>query len=407
MSTRTKLFPYPEQRALEDAAFEREVVPTRIHSLLLPVWKVTVQATVVVAEDYDLIDRYLSRGIAEAGLSTTAELAGFFSLEPALVDRALRALEAVGHLGITEGRWWLTDIGLRSVREGKRYEVVNEDRRELYFDGFGSRPLPKFCYDPTKVTLLPPDDLPTGFHGLFTRWSFDPAALPALSAHPDRARLNLPERIDNPRPLGPPELGYLPLIVVRGASRSGRHRYLAYSQASGEADPDLGALVESTPDIARSLEHEQRAANPEHEEQRARDWIARNGLTNHRVARLPNGLLRVVLPARSFGPDGPLPLYQLGSFVVRGNGFFQPWSDDARLRQRALLSRTRSLLAARSRADAGQVWARVERVARQLEIPGLDRAKLRDLAVRSGAEALVVQLEELDRDARGSHGATS
>ncbi|XVV00632.1 hypothetical protein ACQPW3_24745 [Actinosynnema sp. CA-248983] len=401
MSTRSKLFPYPEQRALEDAAFEREVVPTRIHSLLLPVWKVTVQATVVVAEDYDLIDRYLSRGIAEAGLSTTAELAGFFALEPALVDRALRALEAVGHLRITEGRWWLTDIGLRSVREGKRYEVVNEDRRELYFDGFGSRPLPKFCYDPSKVTLLPPDDLPTGggFHSLFTRWSFDPAALPALSAHPDRARLNLPERVDDPRPLGPPELGYLPLIVVRGVARSGRHRYLAYSQASGEADPDLGALVESTPDIARSLEHEQRAADPKHEEQRAREWIDRNGLADHRVVRLPNGLLRVVLPAAGFGPDGPLPLSQLGSFVVRGNGFFQPWCEDARVRQRALLSRTRSLLAARSRTD---VWPRIERVARQLDITGFDRATLRDLAVRWGEEALVAQLDEPARNGRGT-----
>ncbi|MFT7841264.1 hypothetical protein Q5530_34450 [Saccharothrix sp. BKS2] len=162
MSSRAKLFPYPELRALEDAAFEHEVVPTRIHSLLLPVWKVTVQATVVVAEDYDLIDRHLSRGIAEAGLTTTAELAAFFSLDPLLVERALRALEAIGHLGTTDGRWWLTEVGLRSVREGRRYEVANEDRRVLYFDGFASRPLTKVCYDPRKVTLLPPDELPTG-----------------------------------------------------------------------------------------------------------------------------------------------------------------------------------------------------------------------------------------------------
>ncbi|PSL53268.1 hypothetical protein B0I31_10958 [Saccharothrix carnea] len=397
MSSRAKLFPYPELRALEDAAFEHEVVPTRLHSLLLPVWKVTVQATVIVAEDYDLIDRHLSRGIAEAGLTTTAELAAFFSLDPVLVDRALRALEAIGHLGTANGRWWLTEVGLRSVRDGRRYEVANEDRRVLYFDGFASRPLTKVCYDPRKVTLLSPDELPTGkrFQRLFTRWSFDLAALPALSGNPERARFNLPERIDNPRPLGPPELAYLPLIVVRGLSRTGRARYLAYTQAAGEADSDLGALIEATPDITDILEHEQRAADPEHEEKWARKWVDQYELTGHHLVRLPNGLLRVVLPGRSFGADGGLPLYQLGSFVVRGDSFFQPWCDDVRLRQKAMLSRARSLLGARSRLETGRAWPRIEQIARQLDLGEVDVGTLRALAIQSGETVLVTQLDEL------------
>ncbi|MCE6996120.1 hypothetical protein LZG04_15100 [Saccharothrix sp. S26] len=397
MSTKAKLFPYPEQRALEDATFERDIIPLRIHSLLLPVWKVTVQATVVVAEDYDLIDRYLSRGIAEAGLSTTPELAAFFSLEPALVDRALRALEAVGHLGTTDGHWRLTEVGLRSVRDGRRYEVTNEDRRELYFDGFASRPLPKVCYDPRKVTLLSPDDVPPNgwFRELFTRWSFDLAALPALSTNPDRARFNLPERIDNPRPLGPPELVYLPLIVVSGVSPAGRARHLAYTQASGEADQDLSALVESTPDITASLRNEQHAAEPDREEKQATEWADRLDLTDHRLVRLPSGLLRVVLPAEHFGADRALPLHQLGSFVVRGSTFFQPWCDDVRLRQRALLSRTRSLLTTRARIDTTRIRPRLERVARQLDAGRADLTTLRALAERSGDTGLVTRLDEL------------
>ncbi|MCS7480368.1 hypothetical protein ACFFQW_16585 [Umezawaea endophytica] len=401
MTTRTKLFTYPEQRTLEDAAFEREVVPTRIHSLLLPVWKVTVRATVVVAEDYDLIDRYLSRGIAEAGLSTTAALAEFFALDPPLVDRALRALEAVGHVGQADGHWRLTEVGLWSVRDGRRYEVANEDRRELYFDGFASRPLTKVCYDPSKVTMLSPDDLTSTagrFTPLFSRWSFDPEALRTLSAHPDRARFNLPERIDNANPIGPPELTYLPLIVVSGVSRSGRPQHLAYSQASGEADLDLSALVESTPDITRSLENEQHAANPDQEEKRAREWVDRYDLTGHHLLRLRSGLLRIVLPGKHFRTDGPLRMHQLGSFVVRGNSFFQPWCDDQHLRRQALLSRVKSLLGTRSRTSTARLWPRIERVARQLDVGTIDQTELRALAVRAGDTTLVTQLDELARN---------
>ncbi|MFT7841263.1 hypothetical protein Q5530_34445 [Saccharothrix sp. BKS2] len=194
---------------------------------------------------------------------------------------------------------------------------------------------------------------------------------------------------------------YLPLIVVRGLSRSNRVRYLAYTQAAGEADLDLGALVEATPDIAASLEHEQRAADPAHEEQRVREWADRYDLVGHRLVRQRSGLLRVVLPRSSFGANGALPLHQLGSFVVRGNGFFQPWCDDARLRQQALLGRLRSLLGARSRLDTGRVWPRIEQVARQLDVGEVDVGTLRALAVRSGETVLVAQLDELARASSG------
>ena len=49
-----------------------------IFALLLPVWRVDVQATVTDAEDYALIDRYLERGIASAGLDTRRSLASFW-----------------------------------------------------------------------------------------------------------------------------------------------------------------------------------------------------------------------------------------------------------------------------------------------------------------------------------------
>lgn len=388
-----KLFPYPEKRAIEDAAFARGVTPTRFHRLLLPVWKVTIRATVTVAEDYDLIDRYLSRGIAEGGLATTAELADFFRLEPVLVDRALRALEAIGHVRRTDGRWWLTEVGLWSVREGKRYAVVHEDRRELYFDAFGSRPLTKPYYDARRITLLPAGDGPAYFDRLHSFKGFDVAALTALSRDPERTAFNLPERIDDPQQLGPPDLVYLPLLAVRGVERIGTIRYLAYNQAGGEADPWLGGLLMATPEVVRTLENEQRGAKPADDEAQVRHWASGQGLSGHRVVRLPSGLVRVVLPAGRFGEDG-LPLHDLGSFVVRRTSLFQPWCDDERVRRRALLSRVDQLLSTRSRVEAQR--ARIGQVARQLDLGGIDVPELRRMALRAGRQDLATRLEALE-----------
>jgi len=154
MNVKTRLIPYPEERALEDAAYARGTAPTRIFAILLPVWCVEIMATITEGEPYELIDRYLERGIAEANLGTVAELAEFFALDEVLVDRALQFLTAIGHVKTSKGRLVLTELGLRSVRDQVRYVVTREDRRKLYFDAFGSRPLPRPYYDHRRVTLL-------------------------------------------------------------------------------------------------------------------------------------------------------------------------------------------------------------------------------------------------------------
>ncbi|WUI01558.1 hypothetical protein OHR68_06980 [Spirillospora sp. NBC_00431] len=137
------LIPYPEEHTLEDAAYARGERSTRIYHLLLPVWGVEIRATVTEAEPYDLIDYYLERGIRACALDTTAELADLFSLDEVLVDRALRVLARIGHVGDDEGWVALTEIGLRSVQDRWRYTVRVLDRRELYFDGICSQPLPR------------------------------------------------------------------------------------------------------------------------------------------------------------------------------------------------------------------------------------------------------------------------
>ncbi|MPZ83877.1 MAG: hypothetical protein GEV28_27185 [Actinophytocola sp.] len=399
---RTAPFSFPEQRVLEDAAFARGVVPTRIFALLLPVWSVTIQADITEAEDYELIDRFLARGIAEGGLRTTAELAAFYALEPELVDRALRALVAIQHLVPSGDGWELTPIGLASVRDRKKYIVTREDRRMLYFAAFGSQPLARQYYDTRKITLIPAartDEIRSGggplFHVLFPTRGLDGRALEALAANPDRDRFNLPERIERPRRLGSDELVHLPLYVVRGRTSRGGRCHLAYNQAAAEADPDMSDLIDRTPEIVTVLDAEVASVRHDDDAKRARDWPDKRGLGEHRPERAPSGgSLRVRLPASRFGKDG-LPVDRVGTFVVQGNGFFQLWCTDAAMRRRALLARVNNIMARWSTMDRDAIAGRVDRIARQLELGSIDLAELRDIARANDHGALSAQLDRV------------
>lgn len=389
MTTRTRLFPYPEQRVLEDAAFARAITPTRIFPLLFPVWCVTVSATVTEAEDYDLIDRYLERGIAEGRFTTTADLARFFALDEPLVDRALRALAAIGHVTWSNGVWTLTPLGLRSTQDRKRYVIKAEDRRKLYFDGWGSRPLTRPHYDARKVTMAPLCADFGFFRALLTTRGFDDSALARLANHPDRDRFNLPERVDNPRVVCAPEQLYLPVYVVRGLEGR-RVRYLAYGQASDEADPDLTAIAESTQEIAGVLETE--AGGAHDDGSRAREWLERNGLGNHRRTGSGSGMPRVVLPGTAFGGERGQPLHRVGSFVVQGSGFFQVWCQDASVRRRALLERLEHYVTARSQIARAQVESKLAQLGRQLEFTGLTLDDVVAMAEKAGKRRLASAL---------------
>jgi hypothetical protein len=398
---RTQLFSFPEQRVLEDAAFARDVVPTRIFALLLPVWSVTVQADITEAEDYELIDRFLARGIAEGDLTTTAELADFYALDPELVDRALRALAAIGHVTHGSGRWTLTGLGLRSVRDRKRYIVTRGDRRKLYFTAFGSQPLTRPYYDTRKVTLVTAGDVPEirsangpRFHTLMTTRGLDGNALDALAANPQRDRFNMPDRVEGLRRLGSDELVYLPVYVVRARTPQGRKRYLAYGQASAEADPDLSDVIERSPEVIAVLEAEMTAIRHDEELERVRAWLRKQGLGEQPLERVSSDdLLRVCLPANRFGGNG-LSLNRVGSFVVQANSLFQLWCDDEAVRRLALLSRIDTILARRSKVDRVVVDL-IERLARQLELGRLSLSDVRDEAAANKRHALAAQLNGL------------
>lgn len=132
-----------------------DVRPVRFVPLLLPMWAVEVRATVRQAHAYDVFDRYLTRALAEAGLSGTAELAAFFGVETVLVERTARFLEGIGHVRVAGDRVELTGLGRRSVADGRRYLLSRGRRMTLRFDGRRADPVP-FAHATHSVWLAEP-----------------------------------------------------------------------------------------------------------------------------------------------------------------------------------------------------------------------------------------------------------
>jgi hypothetical protein len=393
---------YPEERALEDAAFVQGATPTRILAVLFPVWCVEVEATVTESEPYAVIDKYVERGIAEARLTTASQLADFLGLSLVVVSRALRFLAAIGHVTQHGETLAITELGIRSLREDRRYTVTVRDRRKLYFDAFTSQPLTRPYYDSGTVTLL--DDAAARavraqrngprFHPLFSLTSFDPQALARLAVNPERDRFNLPERIDEPRPVSVPTTVFLPLYVVRAVRHGGRRCCLVYSQVGDTADADLAPLVESS-EVPRLLDTEIVDGRGGRDAKLAREWLQKRGLARFAPEQTSNGTWQVTLPPGSFDGDGQVALTKVGSYVMLGSGFLRIWCASEEVRRRALLERINSYLGYRARPDRADVEAQAGQIARQLDLGAVDLALLGRMARAAANRGLADQLARL------------
>jgi hypothetical protein len=390
----TDLMPYLPERALEDTAFGHDLNPIRLHTLFLPIWQVEVRATTTEGKPYELIDRYLERGIAEGDLRTVAELSRFFALDEVLVDRAVRFLLRIGHLGsAADGALNLTDLGHQSLRDNMRYVVTRQDRRKMYFDAYESRPLSRRYYDPGVVTFRTPAEIRAerSFRILAATRGFRREVLNTLSEHPDRQHYNLPDRLENPESLRE-DCVFLPIYLVETMGRGGGTRLLAYSQAADTADKELSELCERTQQIGGTLTNEQTNEAEQHE--RIAKWLARHGLTGHQPVRLIHGAWRIVLPVSAFKPAGPLALTRLGSFTALATTVVHIWCEDRNLRERALLARIDAYLERRDRSSADSA-ALVSRVGTQLGFESVDLARIRTLAAAAGRTKLVSRLDGL------------
>jgi hypothetical protein len=404
----SRLIKYPEERAVEDAAFGQGLTPTRLCRVLLPVWRVDVRATIYDSEPYDLIDRYLEAAIARGRVRSAHELAEFYGLDVAVTGSAARFLASIGHLYRDDGgRLVLSELGLQSVREGRRYTRALEDRRHLYFDGFTCRPLTRAFYDDRAVTFLDgtrlAEVLADTAWGAFTpvdripRLGFDPEALAALARLPaaERDRFNLPEQVISPTIAAAPEQLYLPLYVVRAIGQGGAVRYLAYTQASQEADPEWSRVCTVAIEVATVVENEYQSGRDDGEEKAVRRWVERRFTGGRFDVGWRDGVLIADLPAAAFSGADSLEPRRIGSFIKMDGWYFRLWCDDDSLRFRALLDLTDAYLGMRAKISADETAKRLTRFCRQVALSPMSAAEIAHLARNAGNRTLAVQLDKL------------
>ncbi|MDA3647936.1 hypothetical protein LZ318_07205 [Saccharopolyspora indica] len=388
-----------KRSALEDAAYRQGVCPTRVFRVLFPVHEVEVRATTRTGRDYALIDKFIERSIDDGEFTTVRDLAKFLSLDPVLVDRAVRVLHRIGHLSSRGDQLALTSLAHESLAANTCFEIRREDRRKLYFDGFRSKPLHRRYYQDSTVFLDPSEARARAerdeFVWLTSTWQFRREALTDLEKNPDRDKFNLPLSVENPED-AQPEYVYLPLFLVRTVVRGGYVRYLAYSEAvRGQLDEELSDLCTNLPDIGFTLQNE--TPPVEMQEQIVRGWLERNAPPGRELFQHPDGSWQADLTPEDFGPAAQRGITDVGSFVDLRTVVVRVWCQDHEVRRRALLTRAKSLLGVfryrpQDRADL------LRMTGDQLDFPDLNDTRLRALATEAGETDLLNQLDQLDND---------
>lgn len=413
---------YQEERAAEDALYGQGVAPTRLCRLLLPVWRVQIQAEIYQSQPYDLIDKYVTAAIAQGGLRSVSEVAAFYGLDEAVVGGAARFLSSVGHLERgTEGHLTLTELGLRSVRDNRRYTRSLEDRRQLYLDGFTNCPLKSAYYDEGTMTYLDNAQLSRRLAGTGEAgWTAGPSraagrevftpviqipphvpgaeALSALAglSPEERAQFNLPEEVVAPSLTGTVQV-YLPAYVVRAVDKAGAVRYLAYTQVSDEADAEWSRACSAAVEVTALVENEHLGGD-QGEERAARQWLSKaladiSG-TGQASFERRDGILTALLPASAF--HGRWEPRRIGSLVgMNGGWYFRLWCQDERLRQEGLLDLADLFLGSRQQMDPDLATRKLARFGRQMGFGSLTPGAIGVEARKAGRKPLAAQIEKL------------
>jgi len=124
---------YDPRRAIEHLQTLQGFYPIRFFAILFPLWEIETTATQEEGRPYELMEKYIERGIDEGQLHTVEELTHFFGLQREMVQKILNFLATLGHVTCMNAHWHLTPLGLKSVKEGMRY-IAKEKRTKLYFD---------------------------------------------------------------------------------------------------------------------------------------------------------------------------------------------------------------------------------------------------------------------------------
>jgi hypothetical protein len=385
---------YPARRAIENVVSLQGVRPLRLFPVLWPLTQVEITAFIHDEQAYEVIDHFLVRGIAEGHISLVPDLAWFLTLPEALVHRCLAFLQEIGHLEVDGERLTLTDLGIRSWQAGIRYEP-KESRQHLLFVRRAGRPLPRSYYN-GGITVLTDPNVPeerlrdrSRFTAIFDETPWRPDVVPALAARPDRAEYNLPETLSNLRVVGEQDV-FLPMYLVETTT----HGVLVYTDLAEQPDQLFTEIVQQFGALGGLIEAEE-TPDPR---QIWTEWLANSRAGTGMLNERDNGMWRIVLPAKSFGPTPPqLPVARAGSYELRRHHFAQLWCEDDEVRRQAIRERAVDMSRSHRIQTSQDLLHSIAALAQLLEVPAPSLDELRDVATRTGKAREAARLDALDR----------
>jgi hypothetical protein len=362
-------------------------------------WEVEIAGTQRRSRDYELLEQFLERGIAEGDMHSTAELATFFGMDDALVAKALFFLRQMGHVEGEDGSLSLTGLGRDSLADGVSYQKL-KTHRKLYFEAFGSSPLPRDHY---RLRILSAAEaLSHPDRRYFLAFSFHywrPESLPELAQRPDRAKWNLPDEIYNIQSRAV-TCTYLPLYIIETRDRltAAHHglRYVVLSRIQDLRDQFFEEVINAEEDLLDPL-HAQAEPNIKH---LMEEDLAGRGLSGQqvRLEQLAPDAWRATVAAEALSSQRiDLTLAEVGTYLFVRGYCLQVWCDDPAFRREAALDQALAVISRWKRPATQQdVEQLLETVATRLQTQSLGLADLQQRAVTQGVTGVLAKLEELE-----------
>lgn len=396
---------YDPRRALEHIQTMQGVTPVRLFAILFPLWDIETTATQEEGRPYELMERYVERGIDEGQLHTIEELAAFFGLQREMVKKILHFLETLGHVTHSGANWELTSLGLRSVREGKKY-VEQEKRIRLYFDAYTSKPLRTEHYKSKKVHIFSPEEAAEivhsktwgyRFHLIISMNEWQPTSLHELEARVDRADYNMPPemrgiQVITVRP------SYIPMYIIETTRKlpssastqsylEPKPYYFVYTGIRELHDTYFEHIINNNAMVYATL----RGAKVLSQRDHWRDWLQEKGIAGVPLER-PDGTWQISLPASAFaGPQAKFAMTRVGDYDLRDGYFIQIWCDDKVLRRKAALDRVLRMV------KSQQSYIKQQTLQEQLQTVKLSFDDVRQRALETGMKDIIKVLDALQQ----------
>jgi hypothetical protein len=402
---------YDPRRALEHVQTQPGLVPVRLFAILFPLWDIETTAMQEEKRAYELLERFVERGIAEGQLHTIAELAAFFGLQREIVVKILSFLETIGHVRHKGAHWELTNLGHKSIREGKKF-VEQEKRIRLYFDAYTSMPLRKEHYNGKKVRIFSPDEAAEivhakswgyRFHLIISMQEWQSLSLRQLEARVDRESYNVPPEMQRiqahaVRP------AYLPMYIIETMRKlpvsvsaqnklASRPHYLVYTGIRDLHDTYFETIINNNPMVYATLRGEKVWS----QQDLWRDWLQDKGISGVLPLERADGTWQISLPASAFeGSQAKFPTARVGEYDLRNGYFIQIWCDDRAVRRKAVLDRVLKTVKNQPRYSKKQaVQEQLQLLSTQLQVGGVSFADLIQRARETRMDSVVKVLDSL------------